>query len=77
MQILRSPAASVTMAESLIKFFGDLTYPVMSGTMEFDRYEQGNRKGQLKLTKSMTDLTPLYKQYYRFKYIDDQLSWFK
>jgi regulator of sigma D len=77
MQILRSPAASVTMAESLLKFFGDLTYPIMSGTMEFDRYEQGNRKGQLKLTKSVTDLTPLYKQYYRFKYISDQLSWFR
>jgi len=77
MKILRSPMASMSQLENVIKLFGQLVYPVTSGTFEFDVYERGAWKDQVKLAKTTTSLLPVLKQYYRIRDIGDQLSWFQ
>lgn len=77
MRILNSPMAASNAAKNIFKLIGQLTYPIYSGTFELDRYERGNWKDQLKLTKTLTNMMPFYKQYYRLKYVDDQLTWLR
>ena len=68
--ILRSPAASLSMAENVGKLFGHLT--VGWG----DVYERGPWKGKLKMSKTLNDMIPGGRQYYRVKNMKDQTSWF-
>lgn len=76
MQILRSPMASISLFENTFKLIGQLFYPIYSGTLEFQEYQQGAWKGHLKLEKTVSNLIPVYKQIYRIRDIGDQLSWF-
>jgi hypothetical protein len=78
-QILRSPAAAVSMLQTAGELLSDLIHPLggfFGGEFEFERYKIGPRKGQLKISKPLTDLIPLYKQYWRLYYIDQQIPWF-
>jgi len=77
MQILRSPMASMSQLESVIKLFGQVLYPITSGTLELERYKQGTWKDHLKIQKTIINLLPVTKQYYRVRDIGDQLSWFQ
>lgn len=78
MQILRSPMASMSALEAMIKLFGDITYPITSGTFELKTYKQGTWKGDTRLYKDFVSLLPTFpKQYYRIIHAGDQLSWFK
>ena len=54
MQILRSPMASMSVFENIIKLTGQLIYPITSGTFEFARYQNGSWK----------DLLQVYFQYF-------------
>jgi hypothetical protein len=76
LQILRSPMASISFAQSLIELVDrGLFYPVTHG-FEFEVYQQGSWKEHLKVEKTLTQMFPVYKQYYRLADIKDQLSWF-
>lgn len=77
MKILRSPMASMSFLESTIKLSGQLLDPFLSGTFTFDIYERGAWKGQPKIYKTLTDMTPGWKQYFRVRDISDQLNWFQ
>ncbi|HOW16586.1 MAG TPA: hypothetical protein PK443_02625, partial [bacterium] len=77
MKILRSPMASMSFLESTIKLSGQLLDPFLSGTFTFDVYERGAWKGQPKIYKTLTDMTPGWKQYFRVRDISDQLNWFQ
>jgi len=75
MNILRSPAASLSMVENSIQLIGQLLDPVDG---PFERFERGNWKGHMKIEKHAINLfAPGYKQWYRMKYINDQVGWFK
>jgi hypothetical protein len=76
-KILRSPAASLAMVENTGKLLGQLMDPVLDFTFKFERYERGNRKGEFKIRKTITDMVPGIKQYYRLIYIDDQITWLR
>lgn len=70
LKILRSPTASMSVLENTIKLTGQLMHPL-------DEYERGSWKGKKKITKTMIDFLPAYKQIYRMKYVSDQSSWLK
>jgi hypothetical protein len=74
MNIMRSPAASMTMVENFIKFFAQLLDPFDG---PFERFERGPWKGHMKLEKHLTNFVPGYKQYYRLKDIEQSVSWWK
>jgi hypothetical protein len=67
--IMRSPMASMSVVENIFKLFGQMMTPA-------DRYERGPWKGHLKIEKTLTNLTPGYRQFYRIRDIRDQLAWF-
>ena len=77
MKILKSPAASMASLETLIKLIGDLSHPLLSGTLQFDVYEAGTWKDHYKIEKTLIQGTPGLKQFYRIKNIKDQISVFK
>jgi hypothetical protein len=77
MKILRSPMASMSALESTIKLTGQLMDPLISGSFQWDVYERGPWKGEPKIFKTLTDVTPGFKQYFRVRDIADQLSWFQ
>lgn len=77
MQILRSPAAAMSMVENTIKLFGQLSDPLMNGDLQFERYQRGPWKGRLKINKTLLNYVPAMKQVYRLRDINEQLSWFK
>jgi hypothetical protein len=68
MSILRSPAASMSVVENLITLSGQVFHPT-------DVYESGPWKGRPKILKTLMDMTPIEKQYYRIKDIETQISW--
>ena len=74
MQILRSPAASMSMIENTIKLFGQALMPPWTG---YDLYERGPRKGQMKIRKTASNLIPGPKQVYRVMYPEELISMFK
>lgn len=76
MKILRSPAASMSTVESVLKLFGQMMDPLMTGTFELERYQRGPWEDHYKIEKTITQMVPAYKQIYRLRDIDDQLSWF-
>lgn len=69
--ILRSPMASMSVIENVSRILVTLT----SGD-PFDKFERGPWKDQLKLAKYATNMVPAYRQIYRIRDIEDQLSWF-
>jgi len=76
--ILRSPGAAMNSLELTIRFIGQITDPLISTPMfTFDRYERGPWKGQPKIWRTTTYMTPGVKQFFRIKDIGDQLAWFK
>jgi hypothetical protein len=77
MQILQSPMASMSFLESIIKLTGQLADPLVSGTLTFDIYDRGGWKGQPKIYKTLTDMTPGFKQYFRVRDIENQLNRFQ
>ena len=70
MTILRSPAASMSLAENLIKLIDQMSNP---GAV----YQRGPLKGQLKVKKTMIDLLPYAKQFYKARDIKEQLNWWR
>lgn len=76
LNILRSPAASITLIENAIQFTGQLLDFANGSVME--RFDSGSWEGHLKIEKYATNLfLPGYKQWYRLKYIEDTVKWFK
>jgi hypothetical protein len=69
MQILRSPMASMSVMQNI----GDLSTQLLHPT---EIYERGPMKGQLKLKKDIINFIPMYKQFYRARDIEQQISWF-
>ena len=74
MKLLRSPAASISMLENSLKLFGQVMPPDFAG---FDKYERGPMKGHYKIFKTIDDLTPVSKQFYRLMYPDELVNWLK
>lgn len=77
MQILRSPAACMSIVENTFRMIGELikgTYPDQLG---LDVYERGNWKGRKKITKRLINFVPGWRQIYRLMFVDDQISWLK
>jgi len=70
MSLLRSPMASMSMMENFIKLTGQLFNP-------FEEYQRGPWKGHYKLTKDVVAFIPVYKQYYKFRDIEEQIQWFR
>jgi hypothetical protein len=76
LQILRSPMASISFAQSLIELVDrGFFYPITHG-FQFEVYQTGTWKEHLKVEKTLTGMFPVYKQIYRVRDIGDQLSWF-
>lgn len=67
--ILKSPAVATTLIENAIKFVGHLFTPL-------DTYERGSWEGYPKFYKDAVGLTPIMKQYYKIKNIEDALTFF-
>jgi hypothetical protein len=68
--ILRSPMASMAVMQNVIDLSGELFQPS-------ERYERGPWKGQLKIKKTLLDFVPVYKQFYKARDIQQQISWFR
>jgi hypothetical protein len=68
MSILRSPAASVSFLENLIDLSGQIFSPA-------EVYESGPWKGRPKIFKTLNNMTPGLRQYYRLKDIEVQIPW--
>ena len=64
LRILKSPAASMSLIQSGMEVFQQLGSDMLSVSAggEFERYEQGKRKGQMKLAKEFRDLVPIWYQ---------------
>jgi hypothetical protein len=77
MTILRSPAASMSTIENMIRFSGQLFDPLIGGDFKFDVYQRGNWKGTPKIYKTMVNFLPGVKQIYRTLYIEDQIGWLR
>lgn len=69
MAILRSPMASMSFFENVIRLSGQIFHPA-------EVYERGPWKGQRKIYKTMVNMTPGFRQYYRLRDQQDQLAWF-
>jgi hypothetical protein len=66
--ILRSPAASMSFVENLIKLSGQIFHPS-------EVYESGPWKGRPKIIRTLNDMAPITRQIYRVKNIDTQVPW--
>jgi hypothetical protein len=73
LNILKSPAASMSVIENSIKLLGQALPPSFEG---FEEYETGNWKGRYKINKTLMKLTPGVKQYYRIRDIEDVVNIF-
>ncbi len=52
---LRTPAQSLSFSEKIFRLLGQLTNPT-------EEYVKGDRKGELKIFKKISDITPIYSQ---------------
>lgn len=68
MSIMRSPMASMSVVENLIKLTSQMFDPTAV-------YENGAWKGRPKIFKTLNDMVPLQKQYYRLQDITGQIPW--
>ena len=75
LRILKSPAASISLVQNSMeimdRFFEDGITVIAGGEME--RYASGKRKGQLKLTKEINDVIPIFYQLNRD--VEDTMGW--
>ena len=71
MQILRSPAAAVSVLENTIKLFTQVTGP------GWEEYQQGPWKGHLKIEKTLIDMSIGVKQVYRLRNLAQQVQMMK
>lgn len=67
--ILRSPMATMSLLENMIKLSGQIFKP-------FDIYDRGPWKGEPKIKRTLINMTPGYKQLYRMRDIGSQFAWF-
>lgn len=70
MSLLRSPMASMSVMENIIKLTSQMFDPTAV-------YERGPWKGHLKLERDAVQFIPIYKQYYKFRDIEEQIQWFR
>ena len=70
MSILRSPMASMSVIENIIKLTGQMFDPM-------EVYERGPWKGDLKIKRTAINFIPLYKQYYKVRDVEEQIAWFR
>jgi len=70
MNILRSPAASMSVADGFYKLFSQMWHPS-------EVYQRGPWKGQPKIQKDIISMIPMYRQFYRARDIGEQISWFQ
>src|SRR5690606_25396833 len=70
MKILVSPAASMSIIQNLIELLTQVVFNPL------DRYESGNWKGELKISKKAMKLAPGIKQWYRLRDIEDYVGLF-
>jgi hypothetical protein len=70
MAILRSPAASISVVENIIKLSGQVFHPL-------DVYQSGAWKGRPKVLKTLNNMVPVERQYYRLRDVTTQVTWFK
>ena len=68
MSILRSPAASMSFVENLIKLSGQVFHPS-------EVYESGPWKGRPKIIRTLNEMAPITRQVYRLRDIDTQIPW--
>jgi hypothetical protein len=68
MSILRSPAASISVVENIIKLTGQIFHPMAI-------YQNGTWKGRPKIFKTLMNMTPVERQYYRLRDVTDQVTW--
>ncbi len=68
MSILRSPAASISVVENIIKLTGQVFHPL-------EVYETGTWKGRPKILKTLMNMTPVERQFYRLRDVSDQVTW--
>jgi len=76
MRLLRSPAASFSIIENIIKLF-NLVFNPFDEENPFEELESGPMKGKTKIAKQIRDLIPFWKQYYRISDMDSMLGWFQ
>jgi hypothetical protein len=69
MTILRSPMASMSVFENMIKLIDQMFSAA-------ERYERGPWKGEYKIKKTMINFVPLWKQYYKARDVKEQIRWF-
>ena len=64
LRIIRSPAASISLIQNGIEVIDQLYSDIAAVSMggEFETYQQGKRKGTLKLEKEIKDLVPIWYQ---------------
>jgi len=70
MTILRSPAASMTVIENTIKLIDQMFSPM-------EQYERGPWKGQYKISKTLINFVPIWKQWYKARDVEETIQWFK
>lgn len=72
-KILKSPAASMSTIESIIKLTDQLAFNPT------ERYLKGDRKGELKLIKQIEKLIPIYRQFRKLsnKGLDEAINWYQ
>ena len=71
MNILRSPAASMSAIENSIKLLGQLAPPYFTG---FEEYRSGSWKGHYKVLKTVNSFVPGIRQYYKYQDVQDYLT---
>jgi hypothetical protein len=70
-KIMRTPAAAESTLQDITEFLTELLIP------PYDRYESGNRKGDLKLEKQFQDLIPILNQGNKISNMDDMLEFYR
>ena len=67
--IIKNPAVATSTIENIIKLVGQMFAPL-------DTYERGSWKDNPKIVKTIVNMTPGVKQYYKIKNIEDALTFF-
>lgn len=73
LNVIRSPAATVSMIERIFEFISQAGHDVAHFDME--EYETGTREGRTKLEVRSIKLVPFWSSYERLKYFDEVIQW--
>ena len=68
--LLRSPAASMSVLESTARLLQQLSDPT-------ERYDRGKNKDDLKIYHDIVKMIPIWNQYYRLENVSETIKWFK